>query len=237
MDTSFARQHSSAQKPLRHSAFRVCACCQPKALPANPARRNFLAGGLAALGLGVSAVPAAAQAASEKTRIDVHHHYVPPSQGEAMAKHGGQAPKWTVQSSLADMEKAGVTTAVLSLAPPGVWFGDVEEGRSLARACNEYGAQLRKDNPGRFGLFAAIPLPDTEGSMREIAYALDVLKAEGISLFSSYDGKYLGDPAFVPAFENPNRRKAVFYTHPTTPTCCTSLIKGVAPGTIEFATD
>src|ERR1700741_3424859 len=107
MDTSFARAHSIAQKPLRHSAFRVCACCRPMALAANPARRNFLAGGLAALSLGASAVPAGAQAAAEKTRIDVHHHYVPPVQGAAMAKHGGQPPKWTVQSSLADMDKAG----------------------------------------------------------------------------------------------------------------------------------
>src|SRR5579864_7242017 len=146
MNTSFARPHSSAQKPLRHSAFRVCACCQPPAAPANPARRNFLAGGLAALGLGASAVPAPAQALPQKARIDVHHHYVPPIQGEAMAKHGGRAPTWTLQSSLADMEKAGVTTAVLSLAPPGVWFGDVAEDRALARASNEYGAQLRKDN-------------------------------------------------------------------------------------------
>src|ERR1700726_2664930 len=237
MDTSFARQHSSAQKPLRHSAFRVCACCQPKALPANPARRNFLAGGLAALGLGVSAVPAAAQAASEKTRIDVHHHYVPPSQGEAMAKHGGQAPKWTVQSSLADMEKAGVTTAVLSLAPPGVWFGDVEEGRSLARACNEYGAQLRKDNPGRFGLFAAIPLPDTEGSLREIAYALDVLKADGMGLFTSYGDKWPGDMAYARVFVELNRRKAVVFIHPAAPSCCSHLMPGIAASTVEFLFD
>ena len=154
-----------------------------------------------------------------------------------MAKHGGQAPKWTLQSSLADMEKAGVTTAVLSLAPPGVWFGDVEEGRSLARACNEYGAQLRKDNPGRFGLFAAIPLPDTEGSLREIDYALDVLKADGIGLYTSYGEKYLGDAAFVPVFEELNRRRAVVYTHPVNPACCTHLADGVGPSSIEFATD
>jgi predicted TIM-barrel fold metal-dependent hydrolase len=237
MNTSFARPHSTAQKSLRHSAFRRCACCPPTAFPENPARRNFLAGGLAALGLGASAAAAAAQGASEKTRIDVHHHYVPPVQGEAMGRHGGQAPKWTLQSSLADMENAGVTTAVLSLPPPGVWFGDVAEGRTLARACNEYGAQLRKDNPGRFGLFAAIPLPDTDGSLREIEYALDVLKADGIGLITSYGEKYLGDEAFVPVFEELNRRKALVYTHPVNPACCTHLADGVGPSSIEFATD
>jgi predicted TIM-barrel fold metal-dependent hydrolase len=251
MNTSFARPHSTAQKPLRHSAFRKCACCQPVSVPANPARRNFLAGGLAALGLGASRAPALAQAPAatshvdpgaamtpvERTRIDVHHHFVPPTQGEAKQRHSSQPPKWSAQMSLDDMDQAGVKTAVLSLVEPGVWFGDVEEGRKLARESNEYAAQLRKDHPGRFGSFAAIPLPDTEGSLREIEYALDVLKADGIGLFTSYQGKYLGDADFVPVFEELNRRKAVVYTHPSAPQCCSGMIKGVQTGTVEYATD
>ena len=237
MNTSFARSHSSAQKPLQHSAFRQCACCQMTALPANPARRNFLAGGLAALSLGASAVPAAAQATPEKTRIDVHHHFVSPTQGEAKQRHGSPPPKWSAQMSLDDMDRAGVKTAVLSLVEPGVWFGDVEEGRKLARESNEYAAQLRTDHSGRFGSFAAIPLPDTEGSLREIEYALDVLKADGIGLFTSYQGKYLGDADFAPVFEELNRRKAVVYTHPSAPQCCAGMIKGVQTGTVEYATD
>lgn len=234
-----ARSPAAPQKALRHGRFRACACCQIGPRPARPARRNFLAGGIAALGLGVSAAaaPAAAQAPAARGRIDVHHHYVPPVHAEAMAKHGGSAPKWSLQLSFADMAKASVTTAVLSLVPPGVWFGDVEDGRRLARACNEYGAQLRRDHPGRFGLFAAVPLPDTEGSLREIEYALDVLKADGIGLYTSYGEKYLGDPAFVPVFDELNRRKAVVYTHPLNPACCTHLADGVGPSSIEFATD
>jgi predicted TIM-barrel fold metal-dependent hydrolase len=237
MSASFERPPAALKKPLRHGLFPPCLCCDAAVSPANPARRNFLAGGIAALGLGASGA-AGAQTAPVKTRIDVHHHYVPPVHAEAMAvNRAGGLPKWTPQLSLDDMEKAGVTTAVLSLVQPGVWFGDVEAARKLARACNDYGAQLRKDHPGRFGLFATIPLPDTEGSLREIEYALDVLKADGIGLFTSYGGKYLGDPAFVPVFEELNRRKAVVYTHPTAPACCTGMIKGVSVGTIEFATD
>src|SRR5215470_308140 len=62
--------------------FRACACCEQAALPQNPQRRSFLAGGVAALGLGATAAagrvaPALGQApaaAPAKTRIDVHHH-------------------------------------------------------------------------------------------------------------------------------------------------------------------
>ena len=237
MNTGLLESSSTSQKPQQRSTFRVCACCQPINAPTSPARRNFLAGGLAALGLGAVAAPVKAQTPPEKTRIDVHHHFVPPVQGEAKTRHNGPPPKWSAQASLDDMDKAGVKTAVLSLVEPGVWFGDVEEGRKLARDSNEYAAKLRQDFPGRFGSFAAIPLPDTEGSLREIEYALDVLKADGIGLFTSYQGKYLGDPDFVPVFEELNRRKAVVYTHPTQPSCCTNMIKGVQTGTIEYATD
>jgi len=246
MNAKSSTPRSASPKAFHRTAFRMCTCCAP-ALPQNPARRNFLTGsaaaGLASFGLGAAglgafgAALAAAQTPAAKTRIDVHHHYLPPALAETMQKHRGSPPQWSVQGSLDDMDNAGVATAVLSLVQPGVWYGDVEEARKLARECNDYGAQLRKDHPGRFGLFAAIPLPDTEGSLREIEYALDVLKADGIGLFTSYGDKYLGDPAFVPVFEELNRRKAVVYTHPVVPACCGGLIKGLSPGSIEFATD
>jgi predicted TIM-barrel fold metal-dependent hydrolase len=220
-----------------------CACCATPRFSADGGvdRRSFLAGG-AAVGVGAAAglrpSPAPAQGAAAK-RIDVHHHFLAPFHREVLQVNRGSAalPPWTVEGSLQDMDKAGVSTAMLSVMQPGVWFGDVAQGRSLARRCNEYAAQLVKDHPGRFGMFATVPLPDTEGSLKEIEYALDVLKAGGIALMTSYYDKYLGDPAFLPVFEELNRRKAVVYVHPNTPDCCKALVKGLPVGTIEYATD
>jgi predicted TIM-barrel fold metal-dependent hydrolase len=234
----------------RHQFFTRCGCCEPGPVFAGPAidRRSFLATSAAAVGLGLAApalssTPAAAQAPAKPRRIDVHHHVIPPAQAEAFAHHRtSSGTKWSIEASIEDMDKAGIDTAVVSILNPGVWFGQGdkqvdEEARKLARDCNEWQAKLEQDYPGRFRSFAAIPLPDTEGSLREIAYSLDVLKAQGIALWTQYSGKYLGDPAFVPVFEELNRRKAVVYTHPTVPDCCNGLVPGVPVSTLEYNQD
>jgi predicted TIM-barrel fold metal-dependent hydrolase len=235
-------------KQKRGSFFSRCACCTGGEWGATGVainRRQALRAG-AAIGLGAAAARfgvagarAQTPAAGKPQRIDVHHHYIPPVHAEAMAKHrqGGRPPKWSIAASLEEMDKNGVETAITSLVQPGVWWGDVAVGRKLARECNEYGAKMAQDHPGRFGFWAAIPLPDTEGSLHEIEYALDTLKADGIGLFSSYGDKYLGDKSFIPVFEELNRRKAVVFTHPLVPNCCKGLVPSLPAPVLEFVQD
>ncbi|MCX7311751.1 MAG: amidohydrolase family protein [Alphaproteobacteria bacterium] len=218
-----------------------CACCEPTLAFQAPAlgRRKFLAGGVAALGLGAlgSLGSPAVRAQGAKTKIDVHHHFVSPDHREYLSKRKVNAPKWSAQMSLDDMDKSGIATSVLSPATPGTWWGEAEDSRKMNRIINDFGAKLVRDHPGRFGLFATISPPDADGSLKEIEYAFDILKADGISFFTSYGGKYLGDASFVPVYAELNRRKAVIYVHPAIPACCSDVVPGIPVGSIEYATD
>lgn len=170
-------------------------------------------------------------------RIDIHHHIVSPGYSAALKERGQKHAPWSVDKSLDDMDRHGIATSVTSLIQPAVSFGDIALGRRLARETNDYAALLARDHPGRFGVFATLPLTDTEGSLAEISYALDSLKAEGFCLMTSYSGRYLGDAGFRPVLEELNRRGAVVYTHPLTPECCGSITDEVPPVTIEYAVD
>jgi predicted TIM-barrel fold metal-dependent hydrolase len=163
-------------------------------------------------------------------RIDIHHHIFPPFYVKAMEDQlrasGFVLRPWTPSTSIEMMDKHGIATAFFSPVQRLIMdsMSDrSEKGRSLARQHNEYGAQLVKDYPGRFGHFAALPLPDADGSLKEIAYALDVLKADGIALWTSYMDKWLGDPSFDPVYEELNRRSAVVFVHPARASCCRNL--------------
>lgn len=207
-------------------------------------RRGALAG-IAATVLAPAVGYAAAMPAGGR-RIDIHHHFMPPehiAREHAAARGFGhnltpsQIATWSPARALEVLDSNGIATAIGSVSTPGVWTGKIDESRSIARAWNEYGARMVADHPTRFGLFAPIPLPDIDGSLAEIAYALDVLKADGIGLLSNYDGRYLGDPAFAPVFAELNRRRAVVYVHPTAAPCCAALMPGFQPQMVEFPFD
>jgi predicted TIM-barrel fold metal-dependent hydrolase len=194
-------------------------------------RREFIAA-LAALST------ARAWAQPRGQRVDVHHHILPPEYVNVIAaRRETRVPEWSPQRSLDELDGAGIATAMLSLVNPGPWFGDAAEARRLSRIANDYGARMVHDHPGRFGLFASIPLPDPEGSLREIEYAYGTLKADGIALVTNYDGRYLGDAAFAPVWRELDRRKAVVYTHPIQGACCRDVKDDVSSSTIEYATD
>ena len=229
----------------------ACACCT--ATPRIDSSRRRLLSGLAALGCSAATgaawlTPARAQTGSTAGpgMIDVHHHYIPPfylkeNEDRIKASFGGSITSawttWAPERALEAMDKAGIATSLLSLTTPSVWFGDAQAARELAHRVNEYAAGLAHDHPGRFGLFATVPLPDQEGSLREIEYAFDVLKADGVILLSSYDDKYLGHAAYAPVFEELNRRKALVLVHPTVAACCRRLLPDVPPVVSEIPQD
>src|ERR1700722_11533471 len=113
--------------------------------------------------------------ADNPRRIDVHHHVFPPTyktraRSELIGVGGDPSVlfNWTPEIALADMDKHGIETAIASISTPGIWFGkDDADARSLARECNDYMGEMKRNHPKGFGFFGVIPLPDREGSLRE----------------------------------------------------------------------
>jgi len=204
-----------------------------------------LAGAATALpASGLLAHAGIAAAAAPAGRIDVHQHTVPPFYTKVMEKEilatGHPLPTWTPSLAIETMDKNGIAVGMLSPMTRVVQdsFSDKSErARKLARQNNDYTQQLVRDYPGRFGHFAALPLPDTDGSLHEIEYAFDTLKADGISLWTSYRDKWPGDAIFAPVYEELNRRKAIIFIHPAPPLCCRSLQPGVIDSVEEYDFD
>jgi 6-methylsalicylate decarboxylase len=222
----------------------------PPEVTTSVSRRNLLAA-LATLGAASAAdiwpVKAAPGQGAARTVIDTHHHFYPPPYQKAWLEwedarkvpHFPSQVAWSRDRAIEQLDRYGIATAVLSMAStPGTWFGfDTASVSRMVRICNDYGAEMVRDYRGRFGLFATLSMIDIDATLREIEYALDVLKADGIGLQTNYGDKWLGDETYRPVLEELNRRKAVVYVHPLVAACCGQLSVGGFPALIEVPHD
>ncbi|MCY1285565.1 Amidohydrolase [compost metagenome] len=204
-------------------------------------RRTFVVGAGALLGAGVlvsnmksetentlagetdSKLDAAAVTAAETSgKIDVHRHVITPAMRDLLARRnirslaGLELPEWSPESFMASLQAEGIQTAITSAVIPGIWAG-APELQAFSRGSNEFSRELADANPGRVGFFAHLPLPFTELACAEAVYALDTLRADGVVLMASNDGKFLGDPLFDELMHELNERSAIVFVHPNVP--------------------
>ncbi len=155
----------------------------------------------------------------------------------AVRRMGLRRRNWSAEAALAMMDRMNIATGMLSVSSPGVHFGNDAKARLLARSVNEFAARTIADHRGRFGGFASLPLPDVDGALQEIAYALDTLKLDGVVMLTNFNGVYLGDKRLDPVFDELNRRGSVVFIHPTSPICWQQSALGYPRPMIEFTFD
>jgi predicted TIM-barrel fold metal-dependent hydrolase len=194
-----------------------------------------------------SVVPNTEKKMSTNHRIDVHQHVLPPFWVKALPTHGGDPsgprsgdpshavlPRWSPESAVDLMDSQEIATGILSLTAPGIVGWDKSGRREMARRVNEYTADLVAKRPDRFGNFATLPLPDVDGALSELEYALDTLRADGVILLGNYAEEYLGDPAFEPLWAELDRRQSVVFVHPGLPL---PPVAGVAGPLVDYPFD
>ena len=155
--------------------------------------------------------------------IDVHQHVIPDIYKSELAKVGvlgsgeNPWPAWSIERQFELMGENGIDAVLLSIASPGAYFGNIEATRHLVKVCNETMMQIVADHPGKFGAMGFVSLPGVETACRDVEYALDTLKMDGINLQSHTGPRYLGDPEENELYAELDRRRAVIFVHPQRP--------------------
>jgi len=170
--------------------------------------------------------------------IDVHAYFVTDAYVAAAWAAGidrpDNMPNWPSWSAEAHLEV--LDRAILSISSPGIHFGDDPAATALGVHVNNFAADICRENPDRFGFFAALPLSNVDGALKEIERAF-ALGATGVAIESNPGGTYLGDPSYVPVWAELNRRHAIVFVHPTSPPAAELTDVGLPRPMLEFIFD
>jgi predicted TIM-barrel fold metal-dependent hydrolase len=176
--------------------------------------------------------------------VDVHAHFVTERYVAAATAAGHEHPdampgwpQWNTAAHLDLMDSGRIQTSILSVSSPGTHFGDDRAARTLSREVNECATRLRASHPTRFGHFASLPLPDIDGALHEIEYALETLNADGFAVETNHHGAYPGDNRYEPVWAELDRRRTVVFVHPTSPPNASAVSLGRPRPMLEFLFD
>jgi 6-methylsalicylate decarboxylase len=174
--------------------------------------------------------------------IDVHHHLLLPEYDAALKRAGAGDPSRPLRKGdspqvvLDKMAELGIDAAVANpLSVAGVHHGNDAHARYLAESVNEAQAKFVAAAPDRLGFFAALPLPDVDGALTQMAHAFDVLHADGVIVLSHQNGVHIGDPSFAPLYAEMDRRGVIAFIHPTVPPGVEHLNLTLWPVFVEYA--
>ncbi|KAJ5084729.1 hypothetical protein NUU61_009308 [Penicillium alfredii] len=120
-------------------------------------------------------------------------------------------PAWDAIAHIELMKRLNIKKSVLSMSSPETHLtpGNDEEAPSLMRRVNEDMAKICADYSTYFLCFASLPLPDVEGSLAEIDYALNHLGTVGFQILTNSHGIYPGDSRLSQVFKKLNEHRAI----------------------------
>ena len=154
--------------------------------------------------------------------IDSHSHFFPEKYLKTLDELGirfGQIldQRFTSLSSrLADMDKAGISKQVISVAVPDVNTSTPGNAVQLARIVNDELSNLTNENE-RFTGLASLPMLDPDTAVEELDRAINDLGLRGVQLFTDIGGRSLDREEFWCVYERVARLDVPVFIHPIAP--------------------
>ncbi len=173
--------------------------------------------------------------------IDVHTHMLSEAWLNDIRAHG--APKYDVKPTkaeqdsvymsgapfvtllpemfdydlrIANMDKAGVDVAIVSLTCPSAFFGGAEVSARVAREMNAHMAYQQGRFPDRLRFFATLPWQYSEQAVLVLKEAV-AQGAVGVFVSANIDGRSLTAPEFAPVWQAIDDLALPVLVHPTAP--------------------
>lgn len=176
-------------------------------------------------------------------RIDVHTHIVPQKMPDYSKRAGGDRwPRmeavddctckimiggnnfrtvtdqcWSADKRLEDMDAEGVDRQVISPMPKlfSYWF-EPQDTLDFSRFINGWIMELVSARPDRFYGLGQVPLQAPDLAAREIA-EMKKMGLHGLEIGTNVNGKSLGDPMFLPFFQEAEAQGMPIFVHAADP--------------------